>query len=77
MKITHVAVEYAELRSTGYPDFCNKRYGVGYSAGVEDGETAFDVHRKLLETAIRDVKLLHGDQVDDVTLSLVVEARSF
>ncbi len=76
MRITKVAVEYSELRSTGHPEFGNKRYGVGYEAEVseDDGTGIRDAAQvcrcKLMERAMRDVKLLHGDKVGCVELKI-------
>lgn len=70
MKIKTVTVEYKELRSAGYPNFSNKSFGICYSAEVESFDDPEDVKRKLLEKAIKEVKLLHGDKIDNFQLSL-------
>ncbi len=77
MKITYVYVDYSELRSTGHPEFGNKKYGVGYVVKVDDGEDARDVRRELMEKAICDVKQLHGDTVDGVTLTISTSDMPF
>jgi len=70
MKIKTVTVEYKELRSSGYPNFSNATYGMAYSAEIDDGENIDEVKRYLLEKAIREVKLLHGEKIDGMQLNL-------
>ena len=68
MQIDRVHVVYGELRSTGYPNFSNKRFEVGYSAKISEDESIKDARRHLLEMAIKDVKILHGDEVAGLKL---------
>jgi len=70
MRIKTVTVEYKELRSAGYPNFSNVTYGLNYTADVEENEDVNAVKRLLLEKAIKEVKLLHGDKIDDFQLKL-------
>lgn len=70
MRLLKVAVEHAESRSTKYPDYTNKRYGVTYTAEVAMGEDWQKCRRELMEKAIRDVRLLHGDEIQDVILNV-------
>ncbi len=70
MKITKIKVEYSELRSIG---FNNKKYGIGFEVEFPENGIYSDIRRELMEKAIRDVKLLHGDDVDgyEVEIKLV------
>jgi hypothetical protein len=65
MKIDHVSVRYGELRSSGYPDFSNKRHEVELSAALEPGDTANDVKETLLRHAKSAVRRMFGDKVND------------
>lgn len=65
MKINEVTIEYKELRSSGFPTFSNKTYGITYSAKLDDTDDADDIKRRLLAKAIKEVRLLHGDKIDD------------
>lgn len=61
MKITKVSAEYKELRSARDMSYSNLTYCIGYEAEVQEGESAETVRRQLMEMAMRDVKILHGD----------------
>jgi len=67
MKIDRVTIRYGELRSTGWPEYSNRRYEVEVSAIVdhENGDTPEMVRRSLTEHAKRVVKIEFGDKVDD------------
>jgi hypothetical protein len=76
MKIKSVSIEFKELRSAGYPSFCNKTFGVGYQADVEDSENPDEVKRELLERAMTDVKRLHGDLPEGQSIKIqIVEQK--
>lgn len=51
MKISAVQVTYGELRSSGFPEFSNKRVEVTLSATLEQGDTAEQVKEKLYSHA--------------------------
>jgi hypothetical protein len=70
MKIEKVAVTYGELRSSGYPEFSNKRHEVTLEASLEAGEKARDVKNKLSELAEHEVKKAFGDNVDQSELDI-------
>jgi hypothetical protein len=70
MKINEVKVSYSELRSQ---NFTNTKYEIGYNAEIYEGESVDDCRRQLLEKAIKEVKLLHGDEIEDVRLQKLVK----
>ena len=70
MKITRVGITYGELRSAGYPSFCNKRHEITLVARLEIGETAEMVKVKLQDIAVREVKKAFGDNVDQTEMNL-------
>jgi hypothetical protein len=51
MKINTVSVRYAELRSTGYPNFSNKTCGIELTASLDSGDTAVVARDRLLMAA--------------------------
>lgn len=61
MKIDSVAVTYGELRSSGYPNFSNRRVEITLSAKLEAGETAEQVKDRLYHHARTAVKTKFGD----------------
>jgi len=62
MKIDRVQVTYGELRSTGYPEYSNKRYELTLSATIESGESAEHVRQKLTFLTQSLVKKEFGDK---------------
>lgn len=74
MRITKVICGYSELR-TGSPEFGNKRYAINYEAEVDESENYRACRCHLMEKAIHDVKLLHGDNIQDVKLTVVTVAK--
>ena len=72
MRIVKIGVEYKELRSSGYPNFSNTTYGVNYEAEVLESEDKEVCRRQLMEKAIKDVKTLHGDNLDGKVIKLSV-----
>ena len=67
MKIDSVAGTYGELRSSGYPNFSNKRIEVTLAARLETGETAEQVKERLFIHAKAAVKAKFGDQDSEQT----------
>lgn len=61
MEITSISIEYGELRSTGYPNFSNKKYGISVSATLKPGESAKKAKELLTDRAIKEVKAFFGD----------------
>jgi hypothetical protein len=61
MEIRTVGITYGELRSTGYPQFSNRRYEITLSARLEIGDTARAVQEKLTELAKAEVGKFFGD----------------
>ena len=55
MKIYSVSVRYSELRSTGYPTFSNRTFGIELSANLDSGDTAVVARDRLLMSAKRSV----------------------
>ena len=80
MRIKTVNVNYGEGRVCGSD---RAWYSVGYEAEVfeedatDTGDAAQVVHGRLMERAIRAVKLLHGDTVEDVQLKICVSKCPF
>lgn len=65
MEIRIVSVCYGELRSTGYPNFSNKRFELTLTARLENGETAKEVKEQLFKAAEGEVKKFFGDTQPD------------
>lgn len=61
MKIDRITVTYGELRSTGYPNFSNRREEVTLGAMLEPGDTARQAIDKLHSHAKGIVKARFGD----------------
>lgn len=77
MKITKIGVEYKELKSSGYPSFSNTTYGVVYEAEVLESEDKEACRRDLMAKAIKDVKQLHGENMDGkkIKISIIPETQ--
>jgi len=69
MRITRVGVTYGELRSSGYPNFSNKKYEIVLIAALEEGETAREVKEKLTAQLQKEVKKFFGDDIKDDELN--------
>ena len=61
MKIDRVQVTYGELRSTGFPDFSNRRVEVTLGAVLEESDTAEAAKERLYQAARQAVKEKFGD----------------
>jgi hypothetical protein len=66
MKIKGVRVVYGELRSTGYPNYSNKRHEIALEADLTEGDTARGVCERLRAIAMQEVKKLFGDETNEV-----------
>lgn len=60
MKISTITVRYGELRSTGYPQFSNKRIEVELTANLEPGDVPSVAKNRLLATAHQIVESEFG-----------------
>lgn len=65
MHIKLVKAEYSELKSSGYPNFSNKKYGVSYETIVDPNESPEMCLKDLMEKAIKNVRVMHGDITDE------------
>ena len=66
MEIKEITVEYSELRSSGYPNFSNKKYGLSVSATVGENETPKQVKDTITKNIIDQVKMFFGDKIDGI-----------
>lgn len=69
MQIVNVTATYRELRSSGYPNFSNRAFEIGYLAVIGEDEDADACTRELMEKAIGKVSELHGDGETQVTIT--------
>ncbi|KKM98619.1 hypothetical protein LCGC14_1156020 [marine sediment metagenome] len=76
MQIKTVKVIHGEARiakNTG--EFV--QYTVGYEADVSADDDAQECHKQLMERAIRAVRLLHGDAIFGVELTITADIAPF